>query len=392
MPDHSLKQFLQWNRFDPKGGVRHLLPSTLGGNIRRLIAMNFRCLDSLQSNQQLNINDQLVSNNRRVNLSMQGNGNLVLYRTHFGQALWASDTSLPVDHIIMKGDGVLAACSPESISYWDTGTSGHPGAKLLLQDDGNLIIYDTAGKLLWASNTVQDFISPTFKYTDSNGYEYVETSEHWKDKCFTLPCFEAMYWPGYDTKVFKETINGQEVIVQLWKGRCQQIIKDFPGGVGAEVGIYRKIPLKALNIRSYLESSVKNWVNTDWLHYLFGRDISLTEYAKNIFSIDIKDLITTNPSNYVEIFRDLILDFSTYDIWWPVDPAELNLKIEFNMINPITNNTFFSAGPEKSYWLAKWMIEDSYKEYQRAQGEERTPSSVVDYILEFKINGNIYRW
>lgn len=351
MPDISLKRFLQWNRFNSKVSLRHLLPSTSKGSIRYLVSMNFRYMDRLQPNQQLNINDQLVSNNERVNLNMQSNGNLVLYRTHFGQALWASNTCLPVDHVIMREDGVLSTCSPEGESYWETGTSGHPDSWAVLQDDGNFVIYDTTNNQLWTSNTVQNFSSPTFKYRDSRGYTYVETSEWWKDMCSVFPCFAAICWPGYDTKVIEDIIDGQHVVIQLWKGRCQKFLgmEDFPGGIGAEVGIYQRIPGK-------------------------GRPTSFP------FSLP--------PS--IDNVWDFLSSLIDKELWWPF--PELNTQIEFNLINPITNETFFSAGPENSYWLAKWMNEDSYKAYQQDQGKERIPSSVVDYILECKINGKNYRW
>src|SRR5258708_7943678 len=119
-------------------------------------------MNSLQPGQQLNANDQLTSNNGLIYLVMQSDGNLVLYRTQFGRALWASNTwGQPVNHVIMQSDGNLVAYSSGGQSYWSTGTSGHPGAFLLLQDDGNLVIYDSKNSPLWASNTVQYFSSPT---------------------------------------------------------------------------------------------------------------------------------------------------------------------------------------------------------------------------------------
>jgi len=37
-------------------------------------------------------------------------------------------------------------------SFWSSGTSGHNGACLDLQVDGNLVIYDVSGTV-WASNS-----------------------------------------------------------------------------------------------------------------------------------------------------------------------------------------------------------------------------------------------
>ncbi|MGH3926950.1 MAG: hypothetical protein ACRDTT_29465, partial [Pseudonocardiaceae bacterium] len=77
------------------------------------------------------------------------------------------------------------------------------------------------------------------------------------------------------------------------------------------------------------------------------------------------------------------------ELWWPA--PELNTRIEFTLINPVTNKTFFSAGPENSYWLASWMSEQSYVRYWFDQGT-RAPVLPDGYILEYKINGRIGRW
>jgi hypothetical protein len=309
-------------------------------------------MDRLQQNQQLNINDQLISNNGRVNLIMQGDGNLVLYRTHFIRALWASNTwQNPVNHVVMQDDGNLVAYSAAGAPYWATGTDGHSGAWVVLQDDGNLVVYDSANNPLWASNTVQNFLMPTIGYDDANGYTYVETSELWKDICSQLPCFIALQWPGYLTKIVEDRINGQDVVIQLWIGWCQKFLglQDFPGGIGAEVGVYRRIPGKV-------------------------RPTSLPFLPKQI-ETDILNGISTLSDN---------------ELWWPF--PELNAQIEFTLTNPITNQVLFNAGPETSYWLAKWMNEPSYLKYQFDRGLGNTPNffSATDYLLDYKINGKRY--
>ena len=83
----------------------------------------------------------------------------------------------------------------------------------------------------------------TNKFVDDQGYEYVETSEDWKKACLPLPCFAAVWWPDYATKVVEDTIDGQPVVIQLWKGWCQKFLgdDDFPGGIGAEVGVYHRV-------------------------------------------------------------------------------------------------------------------------------------------------------
>jgi len=54
-------------------------------------------------------------------------------------------------------------------------------------------------------------------YSDVRGYEYDETSEYWKGLCSALPCFAQLTWPGYKTTIVEDTIDGDPVVIQLWK-------------------------------------------------------------------------------------------------------------------------------------------------------------------------------
>lgn len=42
---------------------------------------------------------------------------------------------------------------PSRTQLWHTATGGHPGAKAVMQNDGNLVVYSGSGAVLWASNT-----------------------------------------------------------------------------------------------------------------------------------------------------------------------------------------------------------------------------------------------
>jgi len=74
---------------------------------------------------------------------------------------WGADTVFPVDWacsnakgtLIMQSDGNLVIYSEVGTPLWATGTVGHPGAVAVFQGDGNLVIYDPSGMPLWASNT-----------------------------------------------------------------------------------------------------------------------------------------------------------------------------------------------------------------------------------------------
>src|SRR5688500_10439515 len=84
--------------------------------------------------------------------------------------------------------------------------------------------------------------SPVIAY-EENGYKFVETSQAWKELCTVLPCFEQVEWPDYPTAIVEDTIGGKPIVIQLWKGWCQQFLgrDDFPGGIGGEVGVYERV-------------------------------------------------------------------------------------------------------------------------------------------------------
>ena len=345
----GLKEFLQLNRFEAATGIRSLMADYSAASLRGLLAMSLAEKDGLPG-QQLLVNDQLTSNNGLFDLAVRAGGNLALDRSHFGRAIWSPQTAPAlVDRTVMQADGNLVAWPAQGGSCWSSGTVGHPGACLTLRDDGDLVVHDGAGNPLWRSNSAQNLSSPTFSYRDERGYAYVETSESWKEMCGGLPCFIALQWPDYASTCVETKIDGDDVVIQLWKGWCQKFLgmADFPGGIGAEVGVYRRI-------------SGRNQVDSSLLSSLPAPLVALIEAA-------------------ITLGKD--------DLWWPF--PELQTRLEFTLINPITQQVFFTAGPETSYWLAKWMNDDSYDQYQRDQGQGRTPGLSEQYVLDYRINGTI---
>ncbi len=94
----------------------------------------------------------LLSPNHAYKLLYQTDGNLVLYRGD-GLALWASNTGGQTPgQVIMQADGNLVIYGPSGAQF-ATDTYGNPNAVLLLQNDGNLVIY--AAGPIFATGTVQ---------------------------------------------------------------------------------------------------------------------------------------------------------------------------------------------------------------------------------------------
>lgn len=178
----------------------------------------------------LNVGDSLVSPNGQYSVIQQADGNLVLYRDEDGQALWASgQAQRPVTNTVMQGDGNMVSYSSDGKPFWASCTNGHEGARAVLQDDGNFVVYDPADNPLWASRTDRP-LSPTIHSTDSRGFTYTENSPWWKEMCTVFPCCTALCWPGYATRVWDATIDGQAVVIQAWKGWCPKFLGMFTGG------------------------------------------------------------------------------------------------------------------------------------------------------------------
>jgi hypothetical protein len=89
---------------------------------------------------------------------MQGDGNLVLYQDGWGP-LWSTQTNGKDGGraAIMQTNGNFQVFTPQSIAIWHSDTGGHDGAWVTVQDDGNLVIYQSgctgANHSCWASNT-----------------------------------------------------------------------------------------------------------------------------------------------------------------------------------------------------------------------------------------------
>lgn len=86
-------------------------------------------------------------------LQHQDDGNVVLYTAN-GTALWATGTDgAATTTLVMQTDGNLVLYDG-SEALWSTDTYNSPGATLAVQADGNLVVYAGAGVPLWASGTV----------------------------------------------------------------------------------------------------------------------------------------------------------------------------------------------------------------------------------------------
>ena len=118
------------------------------------VFMTFR--DTLPPEGRLSPNDDVVSNNGRFQLILQSDGNLVLYDNNGGghKPIWSSGTQGQAVNNCVMQSDGNLVIYGFSNPIWSSGTQGHPNAYLRVQDDGNMVIYPMAPSL-WATNTVQ---------------------------------------------------------------------------------------------------------------------------------------------------------------------------------------------------------------------------------------------
>jgi len=107
----------------------------------------------LSSGQSIAVEGSLLSGNESYKLILQGDGNLVLYSP--SRALWSSKTAgKGGSKFITQGDGNLVLYTKKGAPVWNSGTAGKGLSSLFMQGDGNLVLYNTNGHT-WASRTAE---------------------------------------------------------------------------------------------------------------------------------------------------------------------------------------------------------------------------------------------
>jgi hypothetical protein len=112
--------------------------------------------DTLRVNQSLGRGQSLYSRSGEFQLEFQNDGNVVLKRTRSGRVLWATGTAgSRADRLTMQEDGNAVLYTQRGRPLWSSGVTGpdmRHGQVLVVQDDGNLVVY-SRGRVYWASGT-----------------------------------------------------------------------------------------------------------------------------------------------------------------------------------------------------------------------------------------------
>jgi hypothetical protein len=113
--------------------------------------------------------DSVSSCDGRFVLTMQTDGNLVLYQNGVGALWWTGTNGRSGTVATLQGDGNFVVNDQSGLHLWATNTAvhsltaqipnagaAHYGVHLYVQDDGNVVLYAGPGSfdsVLWASNT-----------------------------------------------------------------------------------------------------------------------------------------------------------------------------------------------------------------------------------------------
>ena len=107
-------------------------------------------IDTLNIDGSIGVDQSLNSPDLTSKLILQSDGNLVLYSK--SRAVWSSGTvGSRANRLILQGDGNLVLYSP-SRAVWSSGTVGSRVNRLILQGDGNLVLYSPS-RAVWATGT-----------------------------------------------------------------------------------------------------------------------------------------------------------------------------------------------------------------------------------------------
>ena len=196
------------------------------------------------------------------------------------------------------------------------------------------------------------------------GQHFVGMSESWKQMCLGIPDSPRVRFPGYQTGWLDTQINGQDVVLQVWKGNCLDPVPGLPGGVGGEVGIYQRVPGRQMP--SVLEIPIPAEIPT-----------VLHPIVRHVVSAMIEDAVKALDSGI--------------PIWWPY--PQLGAQIDMTLLDPKSGAAFLVATPPEpanGYWMSRWMRYDSYLPYAVAQGANLP--APTDYVMQFQIGNRKFRW
>ncbi|MBL1075435.1 LysM peptidoglycan-binding domain-containing protein [Nocardia sp. 2] len=110
--------------------------------------------DSLKVGEQLGLGEALQGG--AYSLTLQDDGNLVLSEPD-GNVVWSTLThGQGVNRAVLQDDGNFVVYKGDGSAAWSTETNGKSADRLVVQADRNVVLYGSDGSALWSSGTNTD--------------------------------------------------------------------------------------------------------------------------------------------------------------------------------------------------------------------------------------------
>lgn len=144
----------------------------------------------LNSGETINKGDYLLSADSQSVLTLQNDGNLAQYQDF--NIFWETGTQgSAASRLVMQSDGNLVLYNASGVALWSSQTQGNAGARLVMQTDGNLVVYSTGNAPLWANYIVHNpdhlsYINTTMQAGQSSARLYPGQSIDTADRRYRL--------------------------------------------------------------------------------------------------------------------------------------------------------------------------------------------------------------
>ena len=106
---------------------------------------------SILSGQQITNGQSLISADGYSYMNLDETGSLSLY-VNFNK-VWGTASAGKNAHLVMQPDGNLVLYSADSVAVWSSDSGGSGVSNTYLQSDGNLVVYKANGQSTWSSST-----------------------------------------------------------------------------------------------------------------------------------------------------------------------------------------------------------------------------------------------